>query len=196
VYKIDNANAAGSLPTPGGVGPVPNGFFAQGVTNVDADWLNAVQEELADFIVNSPSAPSLSKTDRTQLRTALLDYLSDGKPILAKVTMDFGDIGAAPTGALTLSDNTNVTSATKATLAAGNSTVSVVFASALSITNYLVMFELIDQTGGTDVGNDASHPVTYTKTVNGFVFSLNDLSITSTQDLHIVITIIDPAKWI
>ena len=37
-----------------------------------------MQEEIADIIENSPSGPTLSKTDRTQLRTALFDHLNLG----------------------------------------------------------------------------------------------------------------------
>jgi len=78
MYRIDNATATGSLPAPGGVGPTVPGFFAPGVTTVDGDWLNAMQEELVHAITQSPNTPTLSKTDRTQLRTAILDYIASG----------------------------------------------------------------------------------------------------------------------
>lgn len=78
MFRIDNASAASPIPTPGPVGPNPDSFFADGSTVVSADWLNAVQEELAYIIDASPSSPSLSKTDRTQVYTAILDILNIG----------------------------------------------------------------------------------------------------------------------
>jgi len=79
MYRIDNALATGSLPAPGGVGPTVPGFFAPGVTTVDGDWLNAIQEELVHAITQSPSTPALGKTDRTQLRAAIIDYIANGQ---------------------------------------------------------------------------------------------------------------------
>jgi hypothetical protein len=84
MYRIDNSTAATSLPTPGAVGPNPNGFFTSGspgivpATVVDADWMNAVQEELANAIVGS--GQTLSKTDRSQLAQALQGRIL-GQPI-------------------------------------------------------------------------------------------------------------------
>jgi len=76
MYRIDNSTAATTLPTPGPVGPNPNGFFTVGdpasgipATVVDGDWMNAVQEELANAITSDGTA--LSKTDRTQLAAKL-----------------------------------------------------------------------------------------------------------------------------
>lgn len=72
MYRIDNSTVATSLPTPGAVGPHPNGFFTGGnpltlmpATIVDADWANATQEEIAGAIEGVGIA--LSKTNRAQL---------------------------------------------------------------------------------------------------------------------------------
>jgi hypothetical protein len=75
MYRIDNSTAATTIPVPGAVGPNPNGFFTDGVpgsvaaTVVPADWLNATQEEIANAI--TASGQTLSKTNRTQLATAI-----------------------------------------------------------------------------------------------------------------------------
>jgi hypothetical protein len=75
MYRIDNSTVAPTLPTPGAVGPNPNGYFTGGVpgvvaaTIVDSDWLNAVQEEICNAITGS--GQTLDKTNRNQLSTAL-----------------------------------------------------------------------------------------------------------------------------
>lgn len=76
MYRIDNSTAATSIPTPGAVGPNPNGFFTVGnpatntpATVLDGDWANAVQEELANAA--TVDGATLSKTNRTQLATVL-----------------------------------------------------------------------------------------------------------------------------
>jgi hypothetical protein len=78
MYRIDNATAVPSgsgVPTPAPVGPNPNGFWTNGVpgvtasTIVDADWMNAVQEEILAVIAAASIAPS--KTNRAQLLAAL-----------------------------------------------------------------------------------------------------------------------------
>ena len=78
MYRIDNATAVPSgsgLPTPGAVGPNPNGFFTNGVpgvtasTIVDSDWMNAVQEEICSVITSA--GLTLSKTSQAQLLIAL-----------------------------------------------------------------------------------------------------------------------------
>ena len=70
MYRIDNATAVPSLPTPAPVGPNPDGFFTKGDPNtaqlatiVDDDWLNGIQEELCNVIENSGIV--LDKSDRT-----------------------------------------------------------------------------------------------------------------------------------
>lgn len=74
MFRVDNATAAATIPTPGPVGPTPNGFFADGVTVLPADFLNAIQEELSYTI--EESGATLSKTDRTQLKAAIDYYVS------------------------------------------------------------------------------------------------------------------------
>lgn len=76
MFRIDNSTAVTPIPTPGAVGPNPNYFFTNGnpgggvpATIVDADWTNAVQEEICNVI--TAAGISLSKTVRTQLRDAI-----------------------------------------------------------------------------------------------------------------------------
>ena len=84
MYRIDNATAVPSLPTPAPVGPNPDGFFTKGDPNtaqlatiVDDDWLNGIQEELCNVIENSGIV--LDKSDRTQLLQAI-QTLVNGTP--------------------------------------------------------------------------------------------------------------------
>lgn len=79
MFKIDDATAIGTIPTPAAAGAA--GFFTDGdpsgsvpATVVSADWLNAVQEEMC-FVVTDSGA-TLSKTDRTQLKTAIDSIVS------------------------------------------------------------------------------------------------------------------------
>lgn len=83
MYRIDNDTAVSSLPTPAAIGPNPNYFFTKGDPNsgipatvVNADWANAVQEELCYVI--EQSGATLSKTDRTQLLTAIKTFIQGG----------------------------------------------------------------------------------------------------------------------
>jgi hypothetical protein len=78
MYRIDNATAVPSgsgFPTPAPVGPNPNGFWTNGVpgvtssTIVDADWMNAVQEEILGVITAAGMTPS--KTNHNQLQLAI-----------------------------------------------------------------------------------------------------------------------------
>lgn len=76
MFRIDNATSAGSLPTPGAVGPNPDSYFTEGdpglavpATVVTADWLNALQEEIAYAI--EQNGGTLDKTNRTQLKAAI-----------------------------------------------------------------------------------------------------------------------------
>jgi len=80
MHRIDNPNAAGALPTPGPVGTP--GYFGQGVTEVDADFLNALQEELRNTIVNSPGTPALDKTKQNQLQLAINALIAAGRESL------------------------------------------------------------------------------------------------------------------
>lgn len=81
MYRIDNATAAAAIPAPEAVGPKPNGFFTNGdavggtpATIVDADWANAIQEEIAHVI--EQAGDTLDKADRTQLYQAILAIIS------------------------------------------------------------------------------------------------------------------------
>lgn len=74
MYRIDNATAATVQPAPGAVGPKPNGFFTVGggvvpPTIVDADWANAVQEELGQAVEGA--GLTLDKTKNNQLLAAV-----------------------------------------------------------------------------------------------------------------------------
>lgn len=75
MHRIDNTTALSAIPTP--VSPGAPGYFTNGnptqglpATIVEADWMNAVQEEIS-YVIES-SGLTLSKTDRTQLYQALL----------------------------------------------------------------------------------------------------------------------------
>lgn len=75
MFRIDSTDAVNAIPTPAAVGDVV-GYFSEGDPNigqqatvVSADWLNAVQEELANVIEGA--GVTLDKTVRTQLYTAI-----------------------------------------------------------------------------------------------------------------------------
>lgn len=81
MYRIDNATSTGALPTPAAVGPSPDSYFTDGnpslaipATVVDADWLNAVQEEIAGVIEGA--GDTLDKTDQGQLYAAIQALIS------------------------------------------------------------------------------------------------------------------------
>jgi len=76
LYRVDNASSATPIPTPGAPGPNPNRYYTSD-TVVEADHLNAMQEELVNIIASSPGSPALSKTDRTQVYTAILDIINN-----------------------------------------------------------------------------------------------------------------------
>ena len=72
MYRIDNAKAATVKPARGAAGPKPNGYWTivDGVgTTVDADFMNALQEELANLVTQA--GLSLDKTDDTQIEEAV-----------------------------------------------------------------------------------------------------------------------------
>lgn len=75
-YRIDNATATNSIPTPTAVGVNPNSYFTKGnpslgvpATIVDDDWANAMQEEVCNVIEGA--GITLSKTTRNQLLQAI-----------------------------------------------------------------------------------------------------------------------------
>lgn len=77
MYKIDNDTAlTGALPAPTAPGPNVDGHFTGGnpgagtpATIVDAEWLNMVQEEMANAVTGAGLA--LDKASRTQLFSAI-----------------------------------------------------------------------------------------------------------------------------
>lgn len=77
MHRIDNALAVGTLPTPT---PVDTpGYFQDtnptlGGTYADADWFNAVQEELISVILQGGGTPT--KGTNTQVRDAILAILA------------------------------------------------------------------------------------------------------------------------
>lgn len=91
MYKIDNATAVAVMPTPGSVGPVPNGYFKRRAgsiattTSVSIDFLNSLQEELC-FVIEETGA-TLSKTTYDQLATAIV-YIRDNSVIPPPPTFD------------------------------------------------------------------------------------------------------------
>lgn len=75
MFRIDSDGVATSFPTPEADG-ASTGYFRDGdpgageqATQVTADWLNAVQEEIVNVIDEVGAV--LDKTDRTQLLTAI-----------------------------------------------------------------------------------------------------------------------------
>jgi hypothetical protein len=75
MHRIDSSGTAAIIPVPGAVGSQV-GYFTEGNPGlgvepavVSADWLNAVQEELAAVIEGAGLV--LDKTSRTQLKQAL-----------------------------------------------------------------------------------------------------------------------------
>ncbi len=97
MYRTDNSTNTASIPTPGAIGPNPDGFYQDtdggGGTIVDADHLNAMQEEIAYVITNNGDA--LSKTDRTQLDKAVRDIAVEG---LAPAAYTGGESVTLPNG--------------------------------------------------------------------------------------------------
>jgi hypothetical protein len=76
MFRIDQDGAVAVIPAPAPLGATP-GFFTEGnpglgqpATQVTADWLNAVQEELIAVALMNGGA--LDKAVRTQLRDAIL----------------------------------------------------------------------------------------------------------------------------
>lgn len=71
MYRIDNSSAVPSLPAPTAPGPQPGSHFTdQGAsrTILEAEWLNAVQEEIANVVTNQGALdPILNKAQHNQL---------------------------------------------------------------------------------------------------------------------------------
>lgn len=95
MHRIDSDGAAVGLPAPGAVGSTV-GYFTDGdpgtgvpATVVSADWLNALQEEVAYVI--EQAGLTLDKTVRTQLRSAISILAGGvGAGILSKTFADTG----------------------------------------------------------------------------------------------------------
>lgn len=106
MYRVDNASNAGSLPAPSADGPNPGGYFedkdpANGVegTIVPAEWLNMVQEEIANVIEDADAGnTALDKSERTQLKNAILAMISaQGAGVPTGIIQPYAG-AAAPTG--------------------------------------------------------------------------------------------------
>lgn len=98
MYRIDTSTASGSLPAPGAAGTP--GYFTDGdpsggipATIVSADFLNAVQEEMAYVIEQSGAA--LNKADRTQLYAALLAIIAGVAPDASETVKGIIEIATA-----------------------------------------------------------------------------------------------------
>lgn len=82
MFRIDDATAAPSLPTPEAAGS--EGYFTEGnptagtpATNVRGSWLNMIQEELRAIVVAGGLTPS--KTTYTQVRDAIAAFVGPGR---------------------------------------------------------------------------------------------------------------------
>lgn len=91
MFRIDTANASASLPTPGA--PGTSGYFYNGdfsinafPTDVDGDWLDAVQEEIAYVITQNGG--TLSKTDHQQLYDAATNMIGGITGFITAVVQD------------------------------------------------------------------------------------------------------------
>lgn len=98
MFRIDDATAAVALPTPGAAGTP--GYFTEGnpglgapATKVTGDWLNMVQEEIANVVTGAGGA--LSKTTFNQLFTAIQTLIGSAVPT-GNVAHHFGS--TAPSG--------------------------------------------------------------------------------------------------
>jgi hypothetical protein len=92
MYRIDNADATSTLPTPLPAGPVSHGYFQSGnpatgqkATTVDRDWANATQEEIAAVI--EAAGITLSKTNNAQLLAALRQMFATRTLVTSDVTI-------------------------------------------------------------------------------------------------------------
>ncbi|CAN7471681.1 hypothetical protein [Paraburkholderia hospita] len=88
MFRIDDATAATSLPTPEAAGA--EGYYTEGnpvagtpATNVRASWLNMLQEELRAVVVAAGLTPS--KTTYTQVRDAIKAMYGPGRLLRTSV---------------------------------------------------------------------------------------------------------------
>lgn len=82
MFRIDADGVSASLPTPSAIGAT-SGYFTEGDpgvgilgTKVSADWLNAVQEEIAGVIEGA--GLTLDKSDGSQLHAAIDSLIAGG----------------------------------------------------------------------------------------------------------------------
>jgi len=98
MFRIDDVTAANALPTPGAAGTP--GYFTEGnpglgvpATKVTGDWLNMIQEEIANVVTGAGGA--LSKSTFNQLFTAIQTLIGSAVPT-GNVAHHFGS--TAPSG--------------------------------------------------------------------------------------------------
>jgi hypothetical protein len=103
MYRIDNANATSTLPTPLAPGPVTKGYFQSGnpatgqkATTVDRDWANTQQEEIAN-VVEAAGIP-LDKTNNAQLLAALRSLFVTRTKVTTNMTIYVSPTGSDTTG--------------------------------------------------------------------------------------------------
>lgn len=93
MFRIDDATAATSIPTPETAGT--EGYFTEGnpatgtpATKVRGSWLNMIQEELRAIVVAAGLTPS--KTTYTQVRDAIAQMYSPGRYLGTQVFTSSG----------------------------------------------------------------------------------------------------------
>jgi hypothetical protein len=103
MYRIDNADATSTLPTPLAPGPVTRGFFQSGnpsigqkATKVDRDWANATQEEICAVI--EAAGIVLAKTNNAQLLAALRSLFVTRTKVTTNMTIYVSPTGSDTTG--------------------------------------------------------------------------------------------------
>jgi hypothetical protein len=103
MYRIDNATATSTLPTPLPPGPVPRGFFQSGnpavgqlATTVDRDWANTQQEEIANVV--EAAGITLDKTNNAQLLAALQHLFVTRTKVTTNMTIYVSPTGNDTTG--------------------------------------------------------------------------------------------------
>ena len=104
MHRIDSSGTAVALPTPGDVGATV-GYFTEGdpssavpATEVSADWLNAVQEELIAVITQAGASPD--KTSRTQVRDAIISIMENNDTQATFTVANNQSVAADVTGLL------------------------------------------------------------------------------------------------
>jgi len=97
MFRIDDATAATSLPTPEAAST--EGYFTEGnptagtpATNVRGSWLNMIQEELRAVVVAGGITPS--KTTYNQVYLAIQKLIGSGKPLARLLTITIAGSGS------------------------------------------------------------------------------------------------------